>query len=210
MVERDREELIRPAERAVAVVAIDHVVEIAAVGHPKTLIERLVHAIGARMRSSARRCLAAQRHEPSLEQAKRVVPERVDLDRLAAPRRHDPAVDLGVHPRELIAFGALPQQAVLRSTPMPNCVPLTWCSTISIIVGKQVQQRHLVAGAAEIRLDAHGRTRASRRRCGRVPRCSRRGTCSGMRPSLHVVRERPQDERRLSRCGPWSASAPRG
>ena len=49
---------------------------------------------------------------PALHQPQRVVPERVDLDRLAAPRRHDPVADLGVHPGELIALGALAQQAV--------------------------------------------------------------------------------------------------
>ena len=50
--------------------------------------------------------------EPVFEQAQGVVPERVDLDRLAAARRHHPVADLGVHPGELVAFGALAQQAV--------------------------------------------------------------------------------------------------
>src|SRR5437763_1145734 len=41
-----------------------------------------------------------------------VVPERVDLDRLAQARRHDPIADLRVHPRELHAGGAGGEQAV--------------------------------------------------------------------------------------------------
>ena len=51
---------------------------------------------------------------PALEQAQRVVPERIDLHGLAAPRRHHPVADLGVHPGELIAVLALAQQAVVR------------------------------------------------------------------------------------------------
>ena len=68
------------------------------------------------MRGRARRAagvVPALAH-PALEQAERVVPERVDLDRLAAPRRHHPAVALGVHPGELVALGALAEQAVRR------------------------------------------------------------------------------------------------
>src|SRR6185503_13345728 len=43
---------------------------------------------------------------PIGEQAQRVVPERVDLDGLAASRRHDPLADLRIHPRELEAWSA--------------------------------------------------------------------------------------------------------
>ena len=52
------------------------------------------------------------RAQPAFQQAQGVVPQGVDLDRLAAPRRHDPVADLGVHPGQLIACRALSQQAV--------------------------------------------------------------------------------------------------
>jgi hypothetical protein len=50
--------------------------------------------------------------QPAGQQHQGVEPQRVDLDRLAAPRRDDPVFDLSVHPRQLIAFGALAQEAV--------------------------------------------------------------------------------------------------
>src|SRR6266567_8089281 len=43
--------------------------------------------------------------------AKSVVPERLDFDRLATARRHDPVADLGVHPSELDAGFTRVQQA---------------------------------------------------------------------------------------------------
>src|SRR6185312_15404485 len=39
MVERDGEDLVRPAERAVALLPVHDVIEVAAIGHPETLIE---------------------------------------------------------------------------------------------------------------------------------------------------------------------------
>ena len=50
--------------------------------------------------------------EPPRQQPKRVVEERVDLDRLPTPRRHHPVAHLGVHPGQLVAVGALAQEAV--------------------------------------------------------------------------------------------------
>ena len=50
--------------------------------------------------------------KPILEQHQSVVPERVDLHRLSAARRHHPIVHLGVHPGELVSFGTCSQQTV--------------------------------------------------------------------------------------------------
>jgi len=50
--------------------------------------------------------------QPTREQPQRVIPERVDLHRLAAPRRHHPSVYLRVHPGELVAFFTLHEQPV--------------------------------------------------------------------------------------------------
>jgi hypothetical protein len=64
--------------------------------------------------------------DPRLEQAQGVVPESIDLDGFAASRRHHPVIHLGIHPRQLVAFLTLPEQAILdidadiemRATPM--------------------------------------------------------------------------------------------
>src|SRR5690349_24096712 len=50
--------------------------------------------------------------QPCLEQAQRVVPERVDLHGFASPWRHHPVVDLRVHPSQLVPPGALAEQTV--------------------------------------------------------------------------------------------------
>src|SRR5947209_19121277 len=114
--ERDGEELVGPAGRVVPALllpALDHVVEVAATLVPEALVEGAAAALGVRA-EFLRRLLAAGLARPAFEQAERVVPERVDLDGLAAPRRHDPAVALRVHPRQLIAFRALHEQTVPR------------------------------------------------------------------------------------------------
>src|SRR5256885_17158220 len=54
---------------------------------------------------------------PVSDQPQRVVPQRVDLDRLAAPRGHDPVLDAGIHPGERVTLLAACQQAVLRIHP---------------------------------------------------------------------------------------------
>ena len=113
MRQRDRQDLIRPALRIVAsLFGVDNVEEIAFVGVPESPVER---ALGMRCPVAVfdRRSVAVL-VGPLFHQLQRVVPQRVDLHRLAAPRRDDPVVDLRVHPRELIALRALRQQAVLR------------------------------------------------------------------------------------------------
>src|SRR5205814_10545740 len=54
---------------------------------------------------------------PVSDQPQRVVPQRIDLDRLAASRGHDPVLDAGIHPGERVTLLAARQQAVLRIHP---------------------------------------------------------------------------------------------
>src|SRR5262249_34939497 len=58
--------------------------------------------------------------QPTLEQAEGVVPQRVDLDRLAAPRGHHPIAALRIHPRQLIPFLPLAEQPVGRVNADPK------------------------------------------------------------------------------------------
>ena len=51
-----------------------------------------------------RRLVAARLAQPAFEKLERVKPERVDLDRLSAARRHDPIAHLRVHPGELVTL----------------------------------------------------------------------------------------------------------
>jgi hypothetical protein len=57
---------------------------------------------------------AAELLRPRLQQAERVVPQGVELHRLAAARRDHPVADLGVHPRQLVPLFTLREQAVGR------------------------------------------------------------------------------------------------
>src|SRR4029453_11427872 len=78
---------------------------------PEAAVEGLACAIGALAHLGGAHRVAAL-GEPALHQAQRVVPEGVDLDRLAAPGCHPPVARLGVHPGELIARRALTEKAV--------------------------------------------------------------------------------------------------
>src|SRR5438046_5394628 len=57
---------------------------------------------------------AAGSVQPIREQLKRVIPEGIDLDWLAAAGRHDPIIHLRVHPSKLITFFAFRKQTVGR------------------------------------------------------------------------------------------------
>ena len=111
MIERNGEDLVRPACRVIPLLAIDDVVQVSALVVPEARIERLAGA-GSALLYLNREGVVAFFPQPPGQQRQRVVPERVDLHRLAAPRRDDPVVHLRIHPGELVAFLPLPDQAV--------------------------------------------------------------------------------------------------
>ena len=69
MIERDRENLIRPAGRVVASFTVDDVVEISAVGEPEALVERTADA--RRLRRQVQRGRPALAARPPVEQPER-------------------------------------------------------------------------------------------------------------------------------------------
>src|SRR4029079_5117616 len=98
MIQRDGEYLVGTARRVVAVFAVDDVVQVAAVRIPEARVERGAGPgrmtgqgeAAAATPGQSEPVAAAMLARPALEQTERVVPQRVDLDRLAAPRRDDP------------------------------------------------------------------------------------------------------------------------
>src|SRR5262249_7935886 len=92
---------------------LDDVVETAGLGIPEALVERAPASFGVRVELTGA-LLFTRSTRPFCEETQRVVPERVDLDGLAAPWRDDPPVALRVHPRELIAPCALDEEPVFR------------------------------------------------------------------------------------------------
>src|SRR5206468_11544061 len=94
-------------------VAIDNVEKILAIGEPKTLVERSTRALCMFLITLRSRSTAGS-VQPIREQLKRVIPEGIDLDWLAAAWRHDPIIHLRVHPSKLITFFAFREQTVGR------------------------------------------------------------------------------------------------
>src|ERR1044071_6549941 len=113
MLERYGEKLIGPKRNidgpGVAV-AVDDIVEVAALGEPETLVERCMRAFGVLSVSSGARVVVLA--QPFRDQTKRVIPKCVDLDRLPAARRDDPIAHLRIHPGKMVIFFALDKQAV--------------------------------------------------------------------------------------------------
>src|SRR6185503_15510362 len=109
MVQRQAEHLVRTAARVVAALAVDDVVQVAALGIPEAPVEALRDALRAR---SVLVAGLAHERRPRVHPAQRVVPERLDLDRLATAWRDDPVADLRIHPGELVARGAGMDQLV--------------------------------------------------------------------------------------------------
>src|SRR5262249_14672339 len=123
-----------------------------AIGVPETLIESAADAFrvpGERVGAPAAVFLS----DPALEQTQRVVPKCIDLNRFAAPRRHHPIAHLRVHPRELIARRALPQEAV------PRIDADAEMRAASVMVhdieefGQQQTKRLSIIGGSQIALD---------------------------------------------------------
>src|ERR1700733_10490820 len=111
MTERHGEDLVRSERRVVSVLAVDDVVEIAIGFVPEATIEggaRPVRQAPIR----AGRVDSSLGLEPFGEQAKRVVPEGVDFDRLAPARSHDEIAHFRVHPGERVPGCALGKKRV--------------------------------------------------------------------------------------------------
>src|SRR5439155_27073930 len=116
MIERDGKDLIWAARNIVGflfTVAIDNVEKIAAIGEPKTLVERSTRVL-CMFLITLRSLSTAGSVQPIREQLKRIIPEGIDLDWLAAAWRHDPIILLRSHPSKLITFFAFREQTVGR------------------------------------------------------------------------------------------------
>ena len=195
MRQRNREHLIRTAFRIVSsAFPIDDVVEVSTLREPEPIVERLADAIGA-LPVLGRRGVAFF-DGPAFHQTQRVVPERVDFDRFASPRRHHPVVDLGVHPRELISLRALRQQPVA----FVDVDAETRAADVMIddVLELRVQQRERqpIARALDVAIDG---VEEPQRRIGRVvqPFLPPFRKHVGNQTVSNVVGERAQDESRF-------------
>ena len=113
MPQRNSEHLVRPATHVIACLAVHDVIEIAAVVIPEPGVERRVRRLGHCVSGGVDPVYCSSRTHCAVI-CSALYHKGIDLDRLAAPRRHHPIADLGIHPGKLIAFGPLPQQAILR------------------------------------------------------------------------------------------------
>src|SRR5882724_7531722 len=108
LAERDCEDLVWPERVIVAVGRVDDVVTTPDAFIPEATESR-PHARGEFVPWPERQ---PQSFREAGHRAERVVPERVDLDRLAGAWRDDPVTHLRVHPGELDAGLARPEEAV--------------------------------------------------------------------------------------------------
>src|SRR5262249_22777424 len=83
--QRDREQLVRSNRVIVTVLTVHDIEQCAVVLVPETPIERFTNPVGA-VPVAFCTFLIVSLIQPLLHQTHRVVPERVDLDSLAAPR----------------------------------------------------------------------------------------------------------------------------
>src|SRR5258705_5250769 len=128
--------------------AIDHVVEVTALLVPEPGVERIARADSCFVHLWRKRvALLAQ---PPGEERERVVPERVDLYRLAAARRHHPPVDLRVHPGQLNVLLSLPQKAVGWIDADSESRALHVALEDGLELRHQLPQRSAIVGRVEI------------------------------------------------------------
>ena len=90
MAQGDREDLIGPARRVVALLAIDNIEQVPGGSYQKRSLKDWY----ARPASSASRRAVGPScsRDPAFQQPQGVIPQRIDLDGLTAPRRDDPVV----------------------------------------------------------------------------------------------------------------------
>src|SRR5439155_4522666 len=90
---------------------------------------------------------------PPGKQTQRVVPERIDLHRLAATRRHHPITDFGIHPGELIISLALTEESILRIDMDPKV-----CAAYMVIdhlaqLGEKQCERVAIMGVCQVAIE---------------------------------------------------------
>ena len=112
MFERNGEQLIRSAGGIVTAFAVNDIIEVTAVGVPKSLVKGPARALGLIGKFGSIRAVFCL--QPALKKFERAVPEGVDLDGFSAPWSDDPIVHFCVHPGKLVAFGALAKEPVVR------------------------------------------------------------------------------------------------
>ena len=190
----DGQDLVRPAGVVVALLAIDDVVQAPRRRVPEPRVERAAAACRFRPQIVA---LGGEPGpiEPAGEQHQRVVPERVDLDGLAAPRRHHPAVDEGVHPGELDAGRALREQPVVVDVDVERGA-LAMAAHDVLQDRQQLLDERVVAGDGVVAVQ---RVEEPERRVGGVVQPFALAFREHVRDQAvpHVQRERPQDVVRL-------------
>src|SRR6266704_950559 len=82
--------------------------------------------------------------------AKSVVPERLDFDRLSAARRDDPVADLGVHPSELDSGFTRVQQAAWVHFDSVTCAPGVPGNNVREHEIEYVAHKLKIAGISEV------------------------------------------------------------
>ena len=149
----------------------------------------------ASARRSSRSAASPARSSHAGEQHQRVVPEGVDLDGLAAPRRHHPAVDEGVHPRELDARRALREQPVVVHVDVERGA-LAMAAHDVLQHRQQLLDERVIAGDGVVAVQ---RVEEPERRVGGVVQPFALAFREHVRDQAvpHVQRERPQDVVRL-------------
>ena len=107
----ERNELVRPEGKIITIGAVDHIGKPRHLGANESRTEAHSNVIGEliQISSDTRRISNARADrwisQPRADAAERAVPERRDLNRLAAAGCHDPVVELRIHPGELATLG---------------------------------------------------------------------------------------------------------
>ena len=118
----DRQQLVGADRGVIAGRPVDHVQEAGPVVAHEAAQER-AGRLGTQRRAGVTGWCPGKQ---PLRHRERLDPQRVDLDGLAGAWGDWPAVDACIHPGQRPALGALAQQTVAGSTPMPNRVPAMW------------------------------------------------------------------------------------
>ena len=131
-----------------------------------------------------------------MHEAQRVVPERLNLHRLTAPRRDDPSIHLRIHPGELIALCRCGDQTILVHVDAE-------VRSAHMMLDDRFENRKQVfenRGIAADRHVARDRMEVPQRRIDRVIERLPFSLGKEVRKQaiLHIVRERAQDRSRLA------------